>query len=295
MSEPSGPLVRHERRDDGVDLVTLSHGKVNALSVELLAELHDVVIAIAGSDPRAVVLTGGPKLFAAGADITQFAERGGEAPFTISPPERVAEIGGGFLATLNAVAALPCPTIAVGIGRRARWRVRARAGVRLPDRGRPCPVRPARDPAGHHPGRWGYPAPGPVWSARPRAKDLVFSGRQVDAAEALAMGLVDRVVDGDPIDAALEMAAAFAAGANPPCDGAGEVGDRRRSRGLARGRARAGTAPASSTPSRPGRRRSASRASSPRGRARPRSTEPVPGRSRHGRSGLLFRPLRSGC
>jgi len=212
MSEPSGPLVRHERRDDGIDLVTLSHGKVNALSVELLAELHDVVIAIAGSDPRAVVLTGGPKLFAAGADITQFAERGGEAPFTISPPERVAEVGGGFLATLNAVAALPCPTIASVSG------VALGGGCEL---ALACDFRIASDRA-----RFGQPEillgiiPGGGGTQRlarlvgpARAKDLVFSGRMVDAAEALAMGLVDRVVDGDPIEASLGLAASFATGA----------------------------------------------------------------------------------
>ena len=46
-----------------------------------------------------------------------------------------------------------------------------------------------------------------------RAKDLVFSGRMVDAAEAVSIGLVDRVVDGDARDAALELAVRYASGA----------------------------------------------------------------------------------
>jgi enoyl-CoA hydratase/carnithine racemase len=45
-----------------------------------------------------------------------------------------------------------------------------------------------------------------------RAKDLIFTGRAIDAAEAAAIGLVDRVVDGDAVDAALELAAQLAAG-----------------------------------------------------------------------------------
>jgi enoyl-CoA hydratase/carnithine racemase len=47
----------------------------------------------------------------------------------------------------------------------------------------------------------------------PKARDLVYSGRHVDAAEALEIGLVDRVADGtDAYALAVEHAAAFARG-----------------------------------------------------------------------------------
>lgn len=205
-------LVALDRREDGIAVVTLSHGKVNALCVQLLDELHAVALELTEHAPRAVVLTGGPKVFAAGADISEFAERGGEEPFALSPPDRVAEIGGAFLRALNAVAAVPCPTIA------------AVAGVAL---GGGCELALACDlrVAGEN-SRFGQPEillgiiPGgggtqrlPRLVGASRAKDLVFSGRMVDAVEALAIGLVDRVVAPDAVlDEALAWAGTFAAG-----------------------------------------------------------------------------------
>jgi enoyl-CoA hydratase/carnithine racemase len=207
-----GPLVSLERRDDGIAVVTLSHGKVNALCVQLLDELHAIALDLTERTPRVVVLTGGPKVFAAGADISEFAERGGEEPFAISPPASVAEIGGAFLRALNAVAAIPCPTIA------------AVAGVAL---GGGCELALACDlrVAGEN-SRFGQPEillgiiPGGGGTQRltrlvgtSRAKDLIFSGRMVAADEAKAIGLVDRVVAPDAVlDEALDWAATFAAG-----------------------------------------------------------------------------------
>lgn len=211
--DPARPsLVSLTQTDDGVAVLTLSHGKVNALCVELLDQLHELATGLAQHSPRAVVVTGGPKVFAAGADITEFAERGGAEPFALSPPDRVAEVGGAFLRALNAVAALPCPTIA------------AVAGVAL---GGGCELALACDfrVAGSN-SRFGQPEillgiiPGGGGTQRlarlvgpARAKDLVFTGRMVDAAEALEIGLVDRVVEPDHVvEAALAQATALAKG-----------------------------------------------------------------------------------
>lgn len=68
------PVLRADL-GDGVVLLTLNRpGARNALSTPLLAALA-AYLAQADADPatRAVVLTGGPKLFAAGADITELA------------------------------------------------------------------------------------------------------------------------------------------------------------------------------------------------------------------------------
>lgn len=214
MSDTSAPqtLVALDRRDDGIAVVTLTHGKVNALCVELLDQLRAIAVELTDHTPRAVVVTGGARLFAAGADITEFAERSGQEPFAIAPPRRVAEIGDAFLQALNAVAAIPCPTIAAVAG------VAFGGGCEL---ALACDFRVAGESS-----RFGQPEillgiiPGgggtqrlPRLVGTARAKDIVFSGRTVDAAEALAIGLVDRVVASDAVlDEALAWAATFAAG-----------------------------------------------------------------------------------
>ena len=100
-------LVLLERRPDGVAVVTLSNPKVNALSRALLAELQAVAEDLTANPPGAVVVTGGDRLFAAGAEISEF--WGGDA---VIGRDEVLELGGGFLRALNAVAAIPRITIA---------------------------------------------------------------------------------------------------------------------------------------------------------------------------------------
>jgi enoyl-CoA hydratase/carnithine racemase len=203
------PLVRVVRDDAGVDVVTIANGKVNPLCVALLDELHRVTTALAAQSPRAVVVTGGPKVFAAGADIVEFTA--GREPFAVAPSEEVERIGGAFLRALNAVAALPCPTVAAVNG------FALGGGCEL---ALACDFRVASTGA-----RFGQPEillgiiPGGGGTQRlarlvgpARAKDLVFSGRTVDASEALAMGLVDEIVEGDATGAALDLAARYATG-----------------------------------------------------------------------------------
>ncbi len=194
-------LVHLERRDDGVAVVTLDNPKVNALSSELLHQLRDVARELTAVPPRSVLVTGGPKVFAAGADISEFAG-----------PDEATEVGGAFLEALEAVAGIPRVTIAA-VGGYALG-----GGCEL---ALACDLRLASERA-----RFGQPEillgiiPGGGGTQRlarlvgpSRAKDLIFSGRQVGADEALRIGLVDRVVATDEFEAAaLEWAAEFAAG-----------------------------------------------------------------------------------
>jgi len=197
-----GELVLVDRRDDGVAVVTLNNPKVNALSREVLAELHDVAVALTDDPPGAVVVTGGERIFAAGADISQF---GG-------PPE-ARDITAGFHRALDAVAAIP------------RFVVAAVSGYAL---GGGCELALACDYriAGER-AVFGQPEillgiiPGGGGTQRlarlvgpSRAKELMLTGRQVKAEEALRIGLADELVATESLhERAFELAAEVARGA----------------------------------------------------------------------------------
>jgi enoyl-CoA hydratase len=65
-------LVLLDVRDDGVAVITLNNPKVNALSGQLLDELGAVADRLHADPPGAVVVTGGERIFAAGADSREF-------------------------------------------------------------------------------------------------------------------------------------------------------------------------------------------------------------------------------
>jgi enoyl-CoA hydratase/carnithine racemase len=195
-------LVHTELRDDGVAVLRLDNPKVNALSGALLGELEEAAVALTKAPPGAVVVTGGDRIFAAGADISEF---GG--------PDEARQIGGRFLRALDALAAIPrCVIAAIGgfaLG----------GGCEL---ALACDLRIASERA-----KLGQPEillgiiPGGGGTQRlarlvgpSRAKDLILTGRQVGADEALRIGLVDEVVAPDELhDRALALAAELAKGA----------------------------------------------------------------------------------
>jgi enoyl-CoA hydratase len=195
-------LLTLERRGDGVAVLTLANGKVNALSQELLAEIRSVVTELSTDLPGAVVVTGGDRLLAAGADISQF---GG--------PAEAAVIGEGFHSTLDALAALPRFVIAAVSG----YALGGGCELALA-----CDYRIASEQAvfgqpeillGIIPGGGGTQRlPRAVGVSR--AKEMCITGRQVRAEEALRIGLADEVVPHDQLhDRALALAAEIAAGA----------------------------------------------------------------------------------
>ncbi len=194
--------VMLERRDDGVAVIRLDRPKLNPLSRALLADLHAIVEDLAADPPGAVVLWGGDRCFSAGADVSEF-----------SDPDRAAEIAGGFHEALDALAALPRATIAAISG------YALGGGLEL---ALACDFRLAAEGA-----KLGQPEillgiiPGGGGTQRlPRlvgvsaAKQMIFSGRQLAAEEAKAIGLVDRVVAREQVfDEALAEAKQLAAGA----------------------------------------------------------------------------------
>jgi enoyl-CoA hydratase len=205
-------LVRLERRGDGVAVVQLDNGKMNTLSAQLLAQLDRVATALIDDPPGAVVITGGDRVFAAGAEISEFLD-GAERPSPVRSSEHLTAYGRRFLEAFDAVARIPRATIAAVHG------FALGGGCEL---ALACDFRMCADTA-----RWGQPEillgiiPGGGGTQRlarlvgpARAKDLIFTGRQVRADEALSIGLVDAVVAADDLlDQATSRAARLAAGA----------------------------------------------------------------------------------
>lgn len=194
-------FVTVERRGDGVALVRLDRPKANALSAEVLHQLRAVAEELTAAPPGAVVVWGGRRIFAAGADIAELGEGGPEA------------VAADFHAALGALAAVPRAVVAAVNG------YALGGGLEL---ALACDLRVCATDA-----RLGVPEillgviPGGGGTQRlarlvgpARAKDMVLTGRQVGAEEALAMGLVNRVVPpGDVLDASIALAAELAAGA----------------------------------------------------------------------------------
>lgn len=196
-------LVRLERRDDGVAVVTLDNPKVNALSGAVVAKLRATAEGLAADPPGAVVVTGGDRIFAAGADITGFVGLG---------PAEARQLGADIQGAMDAIAAIPRMVIAAVAG------YALGGGCEL---AMACDVRIASDKAvfgqpeillGILPGAGGTQRlPRLVGPAR--AKDLILTGRQVNAEEALRIGLADEVVAHEELhDRAFALAAELAKG-----------------------------------------------------------------------------------
>ncbi len=189
---------------DGIGTIRLHRPPVNALNNQLSSELAAAARAAASSDEiRAVIIYGGEKVFAAGADIKEMAEASYARMVTqpIGLPEATTLLAG---IPKPVVAAISGYALGGGleIALAADFRV-AGEGARL---GQPEIL------LGIIPGAGGTQRlPRLVGPAR--AKDLIFSGRMVKAAEAHAIGLLDQVVPDDSVyQAALDMVQRYAAG-----------------------------------------------------------------------------------
>jgi enoyl-CoA hydratase/carnithine racemase len=172
--------------DGGIGTIRLDRPPMNALN----AHVQDELLALCGeirsrSDIRAVVVHGGAKVFAAGADIKEMA--------TMSYVDMV-ERSTALQASFTALAALPQPTVAAITG----YALGGGCELALACDFRVC----AADAQLGQPEILLGIIPGAGGTQRlsrlvgsAKAKDLIFSGRFVGAAEALAIGLVDEVVE----------------------------------------------------------------------------------------------------
>lgn len=190
--------------DSGVGTIRLERPPMNAISRQVQEELITVSAeAAARADVRAVVLYGGEKVLAAGADVKEMRAM---TYADIAPVTR--RMSSGF----GALAAIPKPTVAAITGYALGGGLEIALG---------CDRRICGDNA-----KLGQPEillgiiPGGGGTQRlarlvgpSRAKDLIYTGRMVAAEEALAMGLVDEVVPADEVyTRAVEYARTFATG-----------------------------------------------------------------------------------
>lgn len=187
-----------------VATMRLDRPPMNALALQVWREIGDAAEEAAERDDvRALVVHGGPKVFAAGADIKEF------PTWSYQDAQRH---GQTLQRSLDTLARIPMPTIAAITG------YALGGGCEL---AMACDFRFVADNA-----KLGQPEillgiiPGAGGTQRlPRlvglskAKELVFSGRMVDAGEAERIGLADAIFPADDVyDRALEAAATYAAG-----------------------------------------------------------------------------------
>ena len=198
-------VVHLERNTEtGVAVIRLDRPKVNAVNATMLKEIQDICTKLASDQAiRAVVLTGGSRHFAAGADIAEFPDLDKNRALSLSqnfnntalaienlPQITISAIngfalGGGLelaLATDFRIAAndakLGNPEVLLGIipGGGATQRLTRLAGVTI-------------------------------------AKDLIYTGRTIDAKEALAYNLISAIFNPTEVQTeAVKMAEGYASG-----------------------------------------------------------------------------------
>src|SRR5512135_1047480 len=177
---------------------------MNALSEQVQEELREAAVeAGARAEVRAVVLYGGPKVFAAGADIKEMAG--------MSYADMAARAG-RLTSAFDEVARIPKPVVAAVTGYALGGGLELAMCADFRVLGDNARVGQPEILLGIIPGAGGTQRlsrlVGPA-----RAKDLIFSGRQITAAEALAWGLVDEVVaDDDVYEAARRRVARYVGG-----------------------------------------------------------------------------------
>lgn len=203
---------------DGVGTIRLDRPKMNALNEQVQEEIRAAAAEATGRDDvKAVVIYGGERVFAAGADIKEMAD--------MSYTDMIKR-STGLTTAFTAVARIPKPVVAAVTG----YALGGGCELSL------CAdVRIAADNA-----VFGQPEvllgiiPGAGGTQRlsrlvgpSRAKDIIFSGRFVKADEALAIGLADRVVPADQVYAeAVAWASQFVGAASYAVRSAKEAIDR---------------------------------------------------------------------
>ena len=189
---------------DGIGTIRLDRPKVNALNDQVTAELADAARAAdADTEVRAVIIYGGERVFAGGADIGVMAEAG---------YAEMAARSKRLQGAMDLIAGLGKPVVAAITGYALGGGLELALAADFRVAGENARLGQPEILLGIIPGAGGTQRlsrlVGPA-----KAKDIVFSGRMVAAAEALEIGLVDRVVpDAEVYQAALDLVQRYATG-----------------------------------------------------------------------------------
>ena len=194
----------HVETEQAVATIRLDRPPMNALNAQVQGEIAAAAAQVS-QDPaiRAVVLYGGEKVFAAGADIKEIAEAGYSQ--MAADTRRLQE-------SFTAVAKIPKPVVAAVTGYALGGGLELALCADFRVAGESARVGQPEILLGIIPGAGGTQRlPRLVGPAR--AKDIVYTGRFVGAQEALAIGLVDKVVpDADVYQAARDLVGRYATG-----------------------------------------------------------------------------------
>jgi enoyl-CoA hydratase len=186
---------------DDITLLTINRTEaLNAFSFELIGQLEAALDVVAASDARALILTGaGNKAFCAGADIVELMGR------TLLEQKHGTEVGQSVFSKLDR---LRIPSIALlngyafGGGLEVALACTFRLAYPQAKMGLP------EIKLGLIPG-YGGTQRLPRLIGESRALEMILTGRTVMAAEALQMGLVNRILDPPDLEGALAFAREF--------------------------------------------------------------------------------------
>jgi enoyl-CoA hydratase/carnithine racemase len=191
-------------KEDGYAVITIDNPPLNVMSEGVARELGECVEEVAAdSEVIAVIVTGaGTKAFMAGADIKEFPAR--------MKPGAAAELSRQLHQVLNRLDDLPKPTIAAIRGYALGGGCELALACDMRIAGESAQLGLPEIKLGLFPGAGGTQRL-PRLVGEAKAKELMFTGEPISAAEALRIGLVNRVVpDDEVLDAAKALAKTIA-------------------------------------------------------------------------------------
>lgn len=195
MKYPEFSTIELSVDSDGIATCTFNRPEVrNALSLEMVNEIHSLLnFLLTVDDASVLIFTGNGNTFVSGADIDEMVSR--------KRIDALRKINNGLF---QAIEDFPLPTIASIEGYALGGGCELAAACDLRVAASDAKLGQPEVKLGIIPGAGAtYRLPKLIGIAR--TKDLIYTGRIVDADEALEMGLVNRVAD-TPLDTARELA-----------------------------------------------------------------------------------------